>query len=431
MRKWATEILALSLAAAACTGSPKPQAAPCAPASGSGSADKSSVPFSGAVRFASLGEANLAAVADISSVPRPDDVAASDDDITDVWVDPTALHPQLCIDYRSGIHVAYRRAPRTMLDPANAHAQFLSAADRSANVDDAVIVVGVPGLLVPDGSSSNGELAAPGDLQFVAGSLVVDVVGHVGSDELQRVGGSILVGANGQATPSGDGITEPMSLQGVPFPVCRPVSIEGTFGNGNDTAWTFAKERGPGAGCQGAPGLQFVGVGTADRVDAMWQGSSPIMGLDRRWAPYAAPDIDGDGIDEIALATGYGPGWTIQLWLFGIGDGGVVPVTWAAGGTVSEWNTELGQGRSENGARLISGLYCGKIPSAPGQGAGLVEWQSSSDLPTRVYATLWTPLNGELGASYSTTYNVRGPAEYPPTGERSICGSPSHQPPEA
>src|SRR5580765_8179456 len=58
-----------------------------------------------------------------------------------------------------------------------------------------------------------------------------------------------------------------VTLDGVPFAVCRPRSINGTFQDGYDVAWTFAEEPTPGSGCDGKPGVQFVGVGTADHVD--------------------------------------------------------------------------------------------------------------------------------------------------------------------
>jgi uncharacterized coiled-coil protein SlyX len=246
-------------------------------------------------------------------------------------------------------------------------------------------------------------------------------------DRLQGLFGTSLTFPSASPGPG----TE--SLAGVPFPVCRSVSIAGKFGSGDDVAWTFAKERVPGEGCE-RPGSQFIGVGTADHVDRMSKGTTPIMGLDGKWwAPYATPDVDGDGTDEIAVATAYpGSDWAIQVWLYRAGDGAIEPVWEPCGsGCRSPWNTAIGSGKEESGATTLGGLYCGVIPSAPAQGAGLVEWQVSSDIPTRVYATLWTPLNGDLGATYSATYKVQGPAGYPPTGEQSICGSSSHQPPEA
>jgi hypothetical protein len=208
------------------------------------------------------------------------------------------------------------------------------------------------------------------------------------------------------------------------------VSTTGTFGGGDDVAWTFAKERILGGGCDGKPGTQFVGVGTDDRVDRVSKGTTPVMGVGGWWAPYAAPDIDHDGVDEIVVATAYpGPARAIQVRLYRATSSAVEPIVQSAGNSVVGWNTLIGQGHSEDGSTNINGMYCGAISSAPDQGTGLVTWQVASGLPTRVYATLWTELNGDLGVRYSTTYNVQDPAEYPPTGERSICDSPSNQPP--
>ena len=55
-----------------------------------------------------------------------------------------------------------------------------------------------------------------------------------------------------------------MSLTGVPFLVCRPMSIPGAFADGSDTLWVF--EKAPDQGCDGYEGYQYVGVGSSDDV---------------------------------------------------------------------------------------------------------------------------------------------------------------------
>ena len=91
-------------------------------------------------------------------------------------------------------------------------------------------------------------------------------------------------------------------ISGVPFDVCRPMSIPGTFVGGVDTLWVF--ERAPKQGCGGDQGKQYLGVGTPDEVAGL---SNPIQ--DRGQAgisawPYATFDIDRDGFDEIAIGIG-------------------------------------------------------------------------------------------------------------------------------
>jgi hypothetical protein len=220
------------------------------------------------------------------------------------------------------------------------------------------------------------------------------------------------------------------SLAGVPFPVCRPTSIPGTFGGGYDVAWTFAQERTPGEGCGRAPGAQYIGVGTAGGVDLLSPGTTPVMGLDRAWwSPYATPDIDGDGIDEIMVATTYSTSdWAIQVWLYRVGNDQISPVNESCGGDcVYGWNTALGAGAEENGDTLLTGLYCGQLESAPELGSGLVQWQLSSGEPTKIYATVWT-LDGGVLSPKDTEYQSQGPGNYPPTGEHSLCGDATNQP---
>jgi hypothetical protein len=91
---------------------------------------------------------------------------------------------------------------------------------------------------------------------------------------------------------------EPVRIDGVPFPVCRPMSIPGRFAGGSDTAWIF--ERAVDEDCEGDEGFQYVAIGSSDAATAM--SGRVQSGLDSvaLW-PYAAVDIDRDGFDEIAV----------------------------------------------------------------------------------------------------------------------------------
>jgi hypothetical protein len=210
------------------------------------------------------------------------------------------------------------------------------------------------------------------------------------------------------------------------------MSAPGTFDDGDDVVWTFARERTPGGGCETKfPGSQFVAVGTADRVDQMSKGTTKVMGVERWWAPYATVDIDGDGTDEVVVAHDYpGAAWAIQIWLYRQAGGTVEPV-WASCGNGCKyaWNTALGKGLEETGVSTLSGVYCGSIPTAPDLGSGIVLWQISRAEPTRMFATVYRlERNGFLTGRDAWT-SVSGPVQYPPTGERSACGSQIHQPP--
>src|SRR5206468_10777661 len=47
--------------------------------------------------------------------------------------------------------------------------------------------------------------------------------------------------SQGSLAPYSKDATGPVELAGVPFPVCRPMSIPGSFGTGRDTEWVFEK----------------------------------------------------------------------------------------------------------------------------------------------------------------------------------------------
>ena len=90
-----------------------------------------------------------------------------------------------------------------------------------------------------------------------------------------------------------------MSLAGVPFPVCRPMSIPGTFADGSDTLWVF--EKAPDQGCEGYEGYQYVATGSAtDVTSQVTRLRDGLIDGVSAW-PYATPDVDGDGFSEIAL----------------------------------------------------------------------------------------------------------------------------------
>ena len=235
-------------------------------------------------------------------------------------------------------------------------------------------------------------------------------------------------------TVGGPGTTQ---LAGVPFGVCRPTSIPGRFANADDTAWTFAAERQVGSGCAGKPGQQFVGTGMVDRVDAYSGGTTPKMGIENWWAPYATPDLDGDGIDEIAVATtGFvgvpspPQGWSIQLYLYRQDGTSVVPIWLDCPGCSPPvgWNLALGFGQEESGDTIVTGFYCGVLPGRPDLGDAIVIWQGFPREPDRLLMDRSTLRDGTFVSDGTITIHVDGRAAWPPTGEDSMCGSHTRQP---
>ena len=83
------------------------------------------------------------------------------------------------------------------------------------------------------------------------------------------------------------------------YKVCRVLSLPGDFGDAGDAVVVFEEERAPGAGCSGSEGFQHVAVLRDGRVTALSRRITDVY-PDEVWKvrPYAAPDLNGDGVDE-------------------------------------------------------------------------------------------------------------------------------------
>ena len=90
---------------------------------------------------------------------------------------------------------------------------------------------------------------AAGRVALVAAVLVGTIAGVAVLDRAFR-GGAPVVSQPPVPNPD-QGEDGTMSLEGVPFRVCRPMSIPGDFGAGVDTLWVLEEESEPGAGCSG------------------------------------------------------------------------------------------------------------------------------------------------------------------------------------
>ncbi len=125
----------------------------------------------------------------------------------------------------------------------------------------------------------------------------------------------------------GDRSSRAMTIPGIPFAVCRAVSMTGSFGDGIDTAWVFEEERVPGAGCSGSEGFQHAAVGTPDRVVTMSGRITDIISEDAwRVSLLATPDIDADGTDEIAIAVQGDQSNTRRVWMLRVDGPSIVPL---------------------------------------------------------------------------------------------------------
>jgi hypothetical protein len=245
-------------------------------------------------------------------------------------------------------------------------------------------------------------------------------------------GGPVPVSA-----PQGGG-PESQTIPGVPYPVCRPTSMPGAFGPGLDTVWVFEEERVPGAGCVGSEGFQRLAVG-AEGVARIITGRVTDLISDEAWRvwPYAAPDIDGDGIDEIVIAVRGGePGTATadsrRIWLFRVDGSHLVPITTNCGAACDPvpWSSRLGPIEGAQGLST-AGVYCGALegPTADPSLVGFVEWHTDPSDPLLVAETLLQVRDSMLETVAETTYRAPDAASYPPTGLSDLCGASTSPPP--
>ena len=68
------------------------------------------------------------------------------------------------------------------------------------------------------------------------------------------------------STPTPTTSDQAIQIAGVPFPVCHPMTIPGSFGGGLDTLWVIEREPGPDEDCSLAEGFQYLGIGTPSEV---------------------------------------------------------------------------------------------------------------------------------------------------------------------
>lgn len=239
--------------------------------------------------------------------------------------------------------------------------------------------------------------------------LAATVAGFLALDKAFRPA-RIPVSSN-EPTPTASGV---LSLTGVPFDVCRAMSIPGEFGAGLDTAWVF--EKSPGAGCDAAEGLQYLGIGTADAVTSFVGPIRDIGQNETELWPFAAPDIDGDGVDEMALGIGE-TGGSQQFVLFAT-DGSEIHLleTCAGCGYAFSWGGPGGH---------LEGAYCA--------GGSFWDWSLEHALGTDRYAGWLIEFHRDgwrlvERSKTEITAPLNDPSAIPDGGGDTVCGAPLFAP---
>lgn len=217
----------------------------------------------------------------------------------------------------------------------------------------------------------------------------------------------------GSLVANGAADMEATRLPGIDaYRVCRVLALPGDFGDAGDEVVVFEEERVPGAGCIGSEGFQHVAVLRDGRVTSL---SRRITDFDikawRVW-PYATPDLDGDGEDEIAVALSDG-GEDRRVWFFMLAPGG--------GGVEAVYDPQQPFTHVIGGdaAPLPRGIYC----DGEGKARRIVTWVATGAGKLDVIETRWRLETFRVVFDSETTVHIekRG---YPDAGDVELCGSP-------
>jgi hypothetical protein len=191
------------------------------------------------------------------------------------------------------------------------------------------------------------------------------------------------------------------------------MTIPGSFGDGLDTLWVIEREHEVADGdCSAAEGFQYLGIGTPAEVTILSEEIRDIGQADGHalW-PFASPDLDGDGVDEIAvgIAGSRSEGYSLVV-PFRKEDGSIKPVTFDCGPACRPvpW---IGVGTFVEG---LGGAYCGP--------EGFIRWSASEG---RVVGDAWTLEGDRLVIGEHVFDRADDGTDYPPDGTTELCGSPS------
>lgn len=221
-----------------------------------------------------------------------------------------------------------------------------------------------------------------------------------------------------ETTPTETG-TEPTRLPGVDaYRVCRVLSLSGDFGGVGDEVVVFEEERVPGAGCVRSEGFQHVAVLREGRVTALSRRITDLAPEAWRVWPYAAPDLDGDGRSEIAVASAES-GTAHHVWFFTLsaGGGGIEPI-YGPGGPFSH---VVGSGPDpiDGSDTGDAGLHCEGERDA----RRVVIWTASSDDSLAVVESRWRVSEGRIEQVGEPTVRPNDEGT-PEVGRETLCGSP-------
>ena len=131
------------------------------------------------------------------------------------------------------------------------------------------------------------------------GSFLIAVQGVMGETAWQAIPeGTMIPPVEPTPTPSPDPEQQDIGLG---FPVCNVTSVTGRFADPNTPGIAFVATRmGDTGGCpQREDGLQLLAVDVSG--DGLADASFGPLGCEQACSAFAAPDVDGDGTDELLV----------------------------------------------------------------------------------------------------------------------------------
>jgi hypothetical protein len=218
--------------------------------------------------------------------------------------------------------------------------------------------------------------------------------------------------------------TEAVRVPGIDaYKVCRVLSLPGDFGDAGDEVVVFEEERVPTAGCVGSEGFQHVAVLRDGRVTALSRRITDVFGDAWRVWPYATPDLNDDGIDEIAVALRFEAGNATRVWFLMLSpDGSGIEGIYESSRS-QPFTHLIGTGTDPLGLLPQGGGY-GVFCDFQGDAQGVVTWRAGGDDPSQVTEQRWWLYPSGVDLKSETTVGDSGTAEYPDDGSQELCGSP-------
>lgn len=214
-----------------------------------------------------------------------------------------------------------------------------------------------------------------------------------------------------------DGAVPLQQVPGLDGEVCRLMTLSGDFGATGDQVAVFEDLRAPGAGCSGSEGFQRAAILKDGRVTSVSARLTDVFGdaAYRVW-PFATPDLNGDGIDEVAVALSAVPGDATRVWFLTLSSDGS-SINGILNAHSEPFTYLIGSGTDPLGtAREGSyGMYC----DGNGGATRVATWRSgasSMSVPERVW---------RIEDSKAILESERGATGFLDSGSETLCGSPS------